>query len=187
VFLAIELTDAVRSALQAAIDDLNPLKDFLRANAPDRVHLTLHFLGHLAIELIDQLRSELPTVAGEHASFQLQAEGVGAFPSFSRPQVLWAGVQGAKLSDLSSLQADLGQQLRRDGIVADDDRFHPHLTLARVRRPIRGPARAQLREWQARWGDTSFGAIPVTQIALMRSELGAGPPRYSKLVTFSLQ
>jgi 2'-5' RNA ligase len=33
----------------------------------------------------------------------------------------------------------------------------------------------------------SFGEIPVEQVRLMRSQLGAGPARYTTLATFDLQ
>jgi 2'-5' RNA ligase len=72
-------------------------------------------------------------------------------------------------------------------MVLEDRQFHPHLTLARVRRPIRGPARKPFRDWQQRWGGADFGTIPVDTATLFRSELGGGPPRYSVLANFELQ
>jgi 2'-5' RNA ligase len=186
VFVAIELPDPVTARLQAPIDGLEPLHDWVRANAVDRIHLTLHFLGHIPVADVEALTPALGEVVARHSRIELSARGVGAFPNLGRAQVLWAGIGSPELARLTALQADLGSALRAAGLAVED-RFHPHLTLARVRRPIRGPARKLLQEWHARWRDASFGEFTATEVRLMRSQLGAGPPRYSTVTTFSLQ
>ena len=186
VFVAIELPEPVRARLQAPIDGLEPLHDWVRANAVDRIHLTLHFLGHLPVADVEALTPKLGEVVAAHSRIELLARGVGAFPNIGRAQVLWAGIGGPDLARLTTLQADLGSVLRAAG-VAVEDRFHPHLTLARVRRPIRGPGRKRLKDWHARWQEASFGEFTATDVSLMRSQLGTGPPRYSTLASLSLQ
>ncbi len=84
------------------------------------------------------------------------------------------------------MQADLGEALRNAG-VAVEDRFHAHLTLGRVRRPLKAQERAMLSDWSARWRSASFGDIPVDRVRLMRSQLGGGPPKYTTVATFDLQ
>jgi RNA 2',3'-cyclic 3'-phosphodiesterase len=186
VFLAIELPDAVRAQLQRPIDGLAPLEEWLRPNAVERIHLTLHFLGHIPVTEVERLTQSLAEVVGRHRALALSAHGVGAFPNIGRAQVLWAGIGGADLAQLTGLQAQLGAALKTAG-MALEDRFHPHLTLARVRRPIRGPGRKLLTEWHARWREAEFGEFRAGEVRLMRSQLGAGPPRYSPVATFSLQ
>jgi RNA 2',3'-cyclic 3'-phosphodiesterase len=185
-FVAIELPEDVRAALQPAIDALEPMKDAVRVNAVNRIHLTLHFLGQIPVAEIAGLQAQLSEAAAGAGHFELLAQGVGAFPNFSRPQVLWSGIAEPGLPALMSLQAALGTVIRDRGLTLED-RFHPHLTLARVRRPIRGPARKPFRDWQQRWADAKFGTIPVRNITLFRSEMGVGPPRYSTIATFELQ
>jgi RNA 2',3'-cyclic 3'-phosphodiesterase len=185
-FVAIDLADEVRTALQAPVDELKTLDDCLRRNDVARVHLTLHFLGHLPVADVKLLEPALGRVMAQHRRLALSVEGVGAFPNFGRAQVLWAGIAGADLERLVSLQRELGEVLVHAGIKLEN-RFHPHLTLARVRRPIRGAARELLSEWRTRWQDASFGDLPVNDVRLMRSQLGAGPPKYSTIATFSLQ
>jgi RNA 2',3'-cyclic 3'-phosphodiesterase len=185
-FLAIEVPDAVRAALTGPLGSLEPLRDVARVNAVVRMHLTLHFLGHLPRADVEHLSDALTPIVGRHPRFHLAAEGVGAFPDIRRPRVLWAGIVGADLPRLMSLQVDLGGALRAAG-VAIEDRFHPHLTLARIVRPPKATERKLLREWSTRWGPTSFGEIPVDHVSLMRSQLGGGPARYTTLATFDLQ
>ena len=186
VFLAIEVPGTVREALTGPVTALEPLRDVVRINAIERIHLTLHFLGHLPRSDVEQLQAALAPVIGRHHRFRLTAEGVGAFPDLRRPRVLWAGIAGADLPKLMALQTDMGDVLRTAGLTLED-RFHPHLTLARVPRPLKAPKRELLRDWSSDWAPAVFGEIPVEHVRLMRSQLGGGPARYTTLTTFDLQ
>ena len=186
IFLAIEVPDAVREALKGPLSALEPLGESIRINSVDRMHLTLHFLGHLPRADVEQLQPALAPVVSHHRRFRLAAQGVGAFPGIGRPRVVWAGISGADLPRLIALQAELGDGLRSAGVTVED-RFNAHLTLARVRRPLKARERTALRDWSARWGSGSFGGVPVDQVRLMRSQLGGGPARYTTLATFDLQ
>lgn len=186
VFLAIETPDAVREALTSPLNALQALGEFLRINPVDRMHLTLHFLGHQPRPVVEQLQPALAAVVSRHQRLRLTAQGVGAFPDIRRAHVLWAGITGADLPRLAALQFDLGTALRA-AAVAVDDRFHPHLTLARIRRPLRARERPMLLDWSTRWGAVTFGDVRVDRVQLMRSQLGGGGPRYTTLGTFDLQ
>jgi len=186
VFLAIEVPGAVREALTGPLNALQPLDEAIRLNPIGRMHLTLHFLGHLPRSDVEQLPTALAPVVARQRRFRLAVEGVGAFPDIRRPRVVWAGIAGADLPKLIALQAELGKALRTAGLSVED-RFNAHLTLGRVRRPMRAPERVVLRDWSTQWETASFGEVPVDQVRLMRSQLGAGPPRYTILATFDLQ
>ena len=187
VFLAIEIPDAVRAALTGPLEALKPLHESIRTNPVERMHLTLHFLGHLPRPRVEQLQPALAAIVLRHHRFRTTAQGVGAFPAITRPRVLWAGMAGAELPRLNPLHAELGEALRTGGVRVEGERFHPHLTLGRIRRPLKAPERDVLRDWSVRWGAASFGEVPVDQVRLMRSQLGGGPPRHTTLTTFDLQ
>jgi RNA 2',3'-cyclic 3'-phosphodiesterase len=186
VFLAIEVPGAVREALTGPLDALQPLHEAIRFNPVERMHLTLHFLGHLARSQAEDLQTALAPAVARHQRFGLVAQGVGGFPNIERPRVVWAGIAGADLPTLIALQAELGETLRKASLTAED-RFNAHLTLGRVRRPLKARERASLRDWSTQWAGAWFGEVPVDQVRLMRSQLGAGPPRYTTLATFDLQ
>jgi 2'-5' RNA ligase len=187
VFLAIEIPDAVREALTGPLAALQPLHESIRTNPTERMHLTLHFLGHLPRPVVEQLQPALAAVVSRHQRFRLAVQGVGAFPAMTRPRVLWGGIAGADLPRLNALHGELGEALRTGGVRVEGERFHPHLTLGRVRRSLKAPERGVLRDWSVRWGAASFGDLPVDQVRLMRSQLSGGPPRYTTLATFDLQ
>ena len=187
VFLAIEISPALRASLQRPLDGLASLSESIRVNPVERMHLTLHFLGHLPIPQVEDLSSRLVPIVETHHPIRLQARGVGAFPSLRRAQVVWAGITGTDLPRLIALQGDLGGGLHQAGVPVEDRRFRPHLTLARIARPLRAPERRRLQDWSAAWRDLDLGELPVSEVRLMRSQLGAGPSRYSTLATFALK
>jgi len=187
VFLATEISPALRRTLQQLLDGLEPLTDRMRVNQVERMHLTLHFLGHLAAPQVQDLIPRLAPIVETHHPIRLLARGVGAFPSISRAQVLWAGITGTDLPRLIALQSDLGGGLLRAEVPVEDRPFRPHLTLARVQRSLRAPERRRLQDWSTAWRDIDLGELPVTEVRLMRSQLGGGPPRYSTLATFPLK
>ena len=186
VFLAVEVPGAVREALGGPLNALQPLHEAIRINPTERMHLTLHFLGHLPRAEAEQLQTLLPPVVARRQRFRLVAQGVGAFPDSRSPRVVWAGIAGGDLPKLIALQAELGETLRSAGVTVED-RFNAHLTLGRVRRPLKASERVVLRDWSTQWAATAFGEVPVDQVRLMRSQLGAGPPRYTTVATFDLQ
>ena len=96
-------------------------------------HVTLRFLGETPETAVPALSEALARVAASTAPFDLVLAGVGAFPSRTRPRVVYvgAGAGGPEATELArriatALGDVVGPSLARE-------RFVPHLTLLRVR------------------------------------------------------
>ena len=127
------------------------------------------------------LVSCLQTAAARHTAFDVEIRGLGAFPSPTRPRVLWAGVETGRAS-LAALAGAVDDALAGLGIPREEREFSPHVTVGRVRVTGRAPELADaLRD-----GGGSFGRIEVREIAFMRSELSPRGARYSVLATAPL-
>jgi RNA 2',3'-cyclic 3'-phosphodiesterase len=100
--------------------------------APD--HLTLAFLGEVDPARRASIAEALTTAAAPHPPFELVLEGVGAFPSSERPRVVWQGV-GEGRAAVDRLAGSVRAALVGIGGAPDEGRFHPHVTLFRVRSP----------------------------------------------------
>ena len=158
----------------------------MRTSAPEQIHLTLHFLGNVEPARVDSIAEALAPIAARHGKFELRASGVSAFGETHRPKVLWAGFGPAGLDQLNALRQGTGEALRGAGFEIDNE-FAPHLTLGRVRRPLRSEGRRALQQWYAKWTNAEFGALPVEAMHLMRSQLGTGPAQHSVVRSFELQ
>jgi 2'-5' RNA ligase len=138
VFVAVFPPPGVQEALVQAARALPT--DAFRLTAPERVHLTLKFLGEVPTEDLPRASSALERVGQQGGPFDATVSGFGAFPSARRARILWAGIgQGAE--ELVTLARAVEDFLKPEGFVwedfaREDKPFVPHLTLGRARRPV---------------------------------------------------
>jgi RNA 2',3'-cyclic 3'-phosphodiesterase len=133
-FVAIDLPDDLKARLSTLRAAALPA----RWVAPEKLHLTLRFVGEIAETGAQEVDTALRGV--DAPRFPLTLAGVGHF----RRQTLWAGVQSCP--PLLSLQAQIEHGLQRAGLEGETGRFIPHIKLARLRWPARGRLRAFLAE-----------------------------------------
>jgi 2'-5' RNA ligase len=150
--------------------------------APENYHLTLKFLGRVPRPVTGALSASLQRAVEAARPFRVEIVGLGAFPSLTRPQTVWAGIAAGQ-EPLEALARAVEEACSAHGFPPEERRFHAHLTLGRVSAPVgREALAARLRE-----GSTvRIGAFEVASIALMRSTLLPRGPVYSVEETFVL-
>ena len=99
---------------------------------PDRMHLTLRFLGDTAVTNLSPIATELDHVTANYTPFQLHLHKVGCFPNRKRPRVIWVGLAG-EVSPLVRLKQDIDTFLQPMGWEREKRPFQAHLTLGRVK------------------------------------------------------
>jgi 2'-5' RNA ligase len=154
-----------------------------RWSAADQWHVTLAFAGSVPERALDELDDLLGEAAGRRPSFGMRVAGGGAFPHPDAARVLWAGLEPDDEPALDRLAAACRASLSRAGARVDGQRFHPHVTLARLGRPENVTSWVRLLEAYdgPRW--------QVTEVALVASYLGEGPrrrPRHEVVGTYAL-
>ena len=179
-FLAVELTPVVMEALRPALESLSQVSA-VRSSPPDGIHLTLHFLGSVDPSRLDELAGHAAPVAALVPPFEVEVRGVGAFPARRRPQVFYAGFEQPQGTPLHTLHGRMGSVIAALGLPVESRPFKPHLTLGRSRRPLRREEITVVEAWYRHWAETSFGPLEIGEVALMRSQIGSGPPRYTRL------
>lgn len=181
LFVALEPDAAARrhvaDGLERAQARLGHLAGAVRWNAPDNIHLTLHFLGEIDERLMPSLRAALADRL-PIAPFDIETGGIGTFPASGAPRVLWIAIaHGA--DGAVQVHAELGRRLTASGFQVESRPFSPHLTLGRVRdrqqRDAKGipGALAGFRIDPVRWR--------VDRVTLFRSHLSSSAPRYEAL------
>jgi len=146
-----------------------------RWTLPEQWHLTLAFLPAVADRHLDDLVERLGRAAHRRTPFTLRVTGGGAFPGPERAKVLYAALECDRTEELTRLATGARAAAAKAGTEVDGRRFHPHLTLARVGRPVE--ATRWLRVLAAYRGPP----WNVSSVSLIRSHLGEGPrgrPRY---------
>lgn len=180
-FVAVDLPEALRGALAAAQRRLAAAGARVRWVAPDRLHLTLKFLGDLDEAAAAGLSAGLREAAARHEPFGLDVHGLGSFPA-REPRVVWAGC-GGEVGRLVRLVRDVEACAQAVGVPPEPRPFTAHVTLGRVKGP--GGTRALARAVD---GDKTavFGPFEVREIVLYRSDLSPEGPRYHRLEAFPL-
>ena len=93
------------------------------------MHVTLRYLGELEEPLADEVSTAFAVI--KYAAFSLQASGVGYFSKRNDPRLLYAEVHPHH--DLMELHRRMERLLHRLRIPPDGRKYHPHITLARLK------------------------------------------------------
>ena len=132
---------------------------------PDRLHLTLRFIGEVDGGRFRDVSDALREVNGD--AFELTLKGVGHFPPRKDPEVVWVGVE--KNDTLTQLHNRIESVLARAGVDRDSRKFAPHVVLARLHRtPV-----ARVAGFLAEHGLLRFEPFPVTMFFLYSSVLSS--------------
>lgn len=185
IFCAVELPDEVKSAIQEHVSHLRQVEPEASARweRPEKLHLTMKFLGEIEVGRVAALESAATRAARLVASFSLTVKGTGAFPPRGQPRVLWLGVEDAG-GQLFRLQRELEDACAVEGFTRETRDFHPHLTIARLRPPV--GARERALTDAHRQMDFAVAPFRVEQLFVVRSELGSGGSRYTTLSSHPL-
>ena len=186
-FIAIELPDELRqelSRLEAQLKSATP--PGIKWVDPYGIHLTLKFLGDIAVDRIEEITGAIAQAAEGIPPFHLSVKDLGVFPNLRRPQVAWVGMSG-ETDKLSQLQKQIESRLARLGFSAESRPFTPHLTLARLRNQVSPQERQNFGQLIAGTSFEADSTIGVDTICLIKSQLTREGAVYSRINTVGLK
>lgn len=99
-----------------------------RWQSREQLHLTLRFIGETDGRIAGDIDDALSAISA--LSFMLALHGTGTFGG-REPREIWAGVRPN--AALMHLQKKIENALQRIGVTADQRKFTPHVTLARLK------------------------------------------------------
>ena len=186
-FIAIELPDELKvglAELEAQLKQGKPPS--VKWVDPSSIHLTLKFLGNIAVDRISAITRAMEEATRELSPFQLKVTGLGVFPNLKRVQVVWVGI-GGEVDKLGQLQQRIESNLVPLGFTAESRRFTPHLTLARLRDRASADERQRFGQLIASTKFEAVYTIKVDALNLMRSQLTREGAIYSRLSSVGLR
>lgn len=177
LFVAAEIPAAQLLAVQVAIESLKGEISGARWTEPELQHVTLKFLGSIDAAAAPKVAEASASVTAEFRRAEVSLGGFDAFPTRRRARVLWVGLEDPA-GVTSRLAARLDGAFQHLGVAAEDRRFTPHVTVARLKPP------QDLRSLP----EVAVEADPfdIAQITLFRSHLGRGGARYEVMQRFRL-
>lgn len=175
LFLAIDAPAPLATALLGL---MQPAAGFAWT-PPDQLHLTLRFLGDTPEASIAPLCERLRAI--RVARFLLPVGSLGVFPPHGRARVLWCGI-GAGQPRLHLLRQHIDDTILALGLAADQRRFVPHFTLAR----LGAAAQAQGPRWLDRHRGFSTAPFGVERFTLYAGELRPSGAVHTAIEEFPL-
>ncbi len=149
---------------------------------PQTWHVTLDFLGEVPATSVPQLQEALRAEAARHTVCQLTPGQLGAFPHLNRPRVLFLHMESG--GAVEKLAEDVRKRVDEVLPHGEQDRkpFRPHLTVARIKRPLPSAQRRLLPQirfvpWQP---------LTIRELKLVASELRPEGARHTDLAVFPL-
>ena len=181
VFLAVELSLDVRKKLSELQQQLKKILPPINWVRPESIHLTLKFLGYVEPLSISQLQSVLEPLGKKQDPFSIEVHGLGVFPHIKHPRIFWAGFTG-NTHALHDLVFEIDVVLETLGFPPEEKTYHPHLTLARIKRENVKVGSA-LIQTGALESDQHLGTVVVDRFTLFQSDLDSSGARYTSLWT----
>lgn len=181
-FIAAEIPADVRGVLARHMTNFRAAAPLVKWSDPDNLHLTLRFLGDVKENDLEELFDAVADAVVDVPAFPLEIRGVGSFPNWRHPRVVWAGCgEGAKEAvELASVVEEACVSL---GYERERRPFRPHLTLGRVKQPADGFGLADMVEGLE---EESFGYIDVDSVVVFMSSLRRYGPVYSPMARLPL-
>lgn len=178
-FIALALPEDLKGVLLGMQEELGRSGARVRWAAAETLHLTLKFLGDVERSRLVEVARAVEEVAGERSSVEVELAGLGWFPPRGRPRVIWAGL-GAGRDWVVELAQAVERALEPLGFRPEARRFHPHVTLGRVRGAERLEA---LTEAVRAAGERRFGAFEADRVLTFESELRPEGPLHTVVAT----
>lgn len=172
LFCALELPANVRTHIVSHARRLQEKFPYATASwtREENLHLTVKFIGEVEASRAPSLSNAVTRAASSVESFVVLFDHPGAFPK----RVLWIGVEDPS-GNLSKLQQQLEIECERDGFPREERAYHPHLTLARLRKPQGTQTLITAHK------ELPFAAVVVmvSELVVIRSELSSKGSTYT--------
>ena len=190
-FVAIEIPGAVRAKVIEHIALLRSQLPEARArwNREHNLHLTLKFLGNVSVSDIPKLSDAIARAVSGMQPFELTVGGCGVFPTHGRPNVLWIGVSPSAHPTSNTqhpiflLHSAIENECAAAGFSREQRAFHPHLTIARLRK-TGGERRLAEAHQSLVFSPETF---LVSKVVVFRSDLLRQGSKYTAISRHALQ
>ncbi|MBC5825078.1 MAG: RNA 2',3'-cyclic phosphodiesterase [Candidatus Eremiobacteraeota bacterium] len=175
LFAAIDLDDAARRFSLEIMAQLERAGVAARFEPPEKLHLTVAFLGQVSPDLFGDVTAAAATAAARTVPFSLTLDRIGAFPNLRRARAVWIG-SSRPSPGYAQCASAVRLELVRLGWSFEDESI-AHVTVARAKTPLRDiPAIAMPMPVE----------LQVEALHLYESVPAGRTTRYIDLATFPL-
>jgi RNA 2',3'-cyclic 3'-phosphodiesterase len=179
MFVALEIPDKIIKKILELRDAAAGNESKLNWEHKDKIHLTLKFIGEVPEEKVDLIKESLNFIE-DFSKINLELTKFGFFFRKKEPKILWMGLKADK--NLNILFEEIENNMLSLGIPKEERKFKPHLTLLRIKKPVRKKFIKNFEDYL--FDRVSFNADSV---ALIKSELSAEGSKYTEIKKYKLK
>ena len=184
LFVAVDLPGEVKSQIEKLQLTLDKLRLPVKWELPQKVHLTLSFLGRLTDENVNQVRRIVANTARIFSPHKLQLVALGTLYQRHEPSLIYLQVTD-RSGELTALQAELARRV--DEITPQPQhKFWAHVTIGRVLKSDPTVVKHSLDKLEEVDIDP-LAEFEVDKICLYESFLTKAGSSYQRLGSFNLE
>lgn len=130
-FIALEIPEESKQELEDVQEKLKELIPNFKPSFPDKLHLTIAFVGDQPESFKERLIELLERASVSIPAFSVTPAYLDGFPNLHRANVLWIGVKG-DIDKLFIIRHRIKDGLMSLGLPVDERRFVPHIALGKA-------------------------------------------------------
>jgi len=131
-FLALNASEEAQSRIFEIRNELADIRSDIKWEPKDKFHVTLKFLGDVDETLLKNLTEDLRYELNGFGSFEITYKKLGCFPNMRMPKVVWIGAEDND-KKIFALNKTIEAKTKSYNFENESNRFHPHVTLGRVK------------------------------------------------------
>ena len=176
LFIAAFLPEETKDALFHYVEPLRGFLEGVRWEPREKFHVTLRFLGDVDESRLAGISTDIGSMVCGSGHVESGFGDLRLFPGSRNPRVLALGLMRSER--FQTLFDKVQQAVLQNGFEMEKRKFIPHVTIGRIKGSFKGIEKIP------RPGGTEFS---ITEIGLVRSELGPRGSRYTIVKTWNLQ
>jgi RNA 2',3'-cyclic 3'-phosphodiesterase len=135
-FIAADIKEDIKSVIyKYSLENLSSFNN-IRLIPPENLHITFKFIGSMEINKIEIVKKTIKRSISSFRCFKYSMEEkISAFPSIRKARVLIIGIKEGAYKLIEMYNA-IESNLKEVNIPEDRRDFSPHITVARVKKPL---------------------------------------------------
>jgi 2'-5' RNA ligase len=179
LFVALKIPEEIKNHLLNVCYGLSESSELFKWEKPEKIHLTLKFIGEVPEELVSSIAKEIAFIE-EYNSFNFNVTKFGLFFRNKVASILWAGLKTDE--SINRLVGQLNERLSIFSIPVERRKFKPHLTMLRLKKDPGNNFISKFREYS--FDNLNFNS---NEISLIKSELLSTGARYLDIKKYKLK
>ncbi|MDQ7815998.1 MAG: RNA 2',3'-cyclic phosphodiesterase [Melioribacteraceae bacterium] len=168
-FIALEIPDFILDEILKIRDSVIMHNEKYSWESKDKLHVTIKFLGDTEENQVKKILLGLSELVPVYQKFYLELSYCGFFKSNGIPRILWAGLK--ENLELEKFVNEIDILCSGFGLEREKRRFHPHITLLRIKNENMIPNLKPLENYKL--PDITFTGEKITIFQSMLTKTGS--------------